>query len=125
MTVLSAPPRQRPDAGFAPRGRYSYLNLLFRFALDWYVDLPWVRQRIRQTHSGIEFSKLFRDIITADVRAGVWAQHPQASEAVSAAFRALEKAWTGYLAEQPDRDQLALEYLADALTCFREITSRA
>ena len=122
MTVLSVNTAAQAKTDFASKGRYTYLRLLFLFGLDWYVELNWVRDRIACLSSGIGFATLFRDIITADARASGWAAHAQARDHIWQAYEDCERAWSHVLAASPDRDQLALEYLADALTRFREAT---
>ena len=120
MTVLSLAAKAQAQTAFAPKGRYTYLRLLFRFGLDWYVELNWVRGRITRLSSGIGFATLFRDIITADPRASRWAAHAKAGDHLRQAYADCERAWCLVLDPSPDRDQVALEYLADALTRFRD-----
>lgn len=125
MTVLS-PTRSKDKAkGFAPSGRYSYIHLLLQFAADWKVDLPWVRSRITALRSSTDFAHLMRDIITTDQSAMRWTAHPNARAILWDIINVLDHAWTAVLRHAPDRQQLTLEYLADALQSLKDQTRTA
>lgn len=122
MTVLSPTDPKHALKGFAPKGRYSYLSLLMQFATDWDADLPDVQSRIAKLHSEADFAHLFRDIITGSKVASSWAAHPNARALLWQVYEALGAAWVNVLRHAPDRQQLTLEYLADALSSFKEVT---
>jgi hypothetical protein len=125
MTVLSPSDPKQALAGFVPKGRYSYLDLLMQFAADWNADLPEVQARIAKLRSDADFAQLFRDIITADRIGSRWVAHPNARILLWVSFQALSTAWVNVLRHAPDCQQLTLEYLADALAAFKQATRTA
>ncbi|MEJ8563288.1 hypothetical protein QTO30_20095 [Yoonia sp. GPGPB17] len=123
MTVLSKTDPKDVTEGFAAKGRYSFPRLLLQFAGDWDVDLQWVRERVSQLQTGAHIAQLFRDIITAKDGGMAWATHPNARDILWNILRGLNAAWENVLQHAPDRNQLTLEYLVDALTHFKRATS--
>lgn len=119
LTVLFSANPKNALKGFAPKGRYSYVSLLLYFAADWKVDLPWVQTRVREFQTSNDLLVLFRDIITADHTRCGWAEHPDAPQILLNTISEMHDAWNRVLAHAPDRDQLTLEYLADALESFQ------
>lgn len=122
MTVLSPTNPKQALVGFAQKGRYSYLSLLMQFAADWDTDLPDVQGRIAKLRSEADIAHLFRDIITGSKVGSRWAAHPNARAILWEAFEALGNAWDNVLRHAPDCQQLTLEYLADALSSFKQAT---
>ena len=123
MRVLSKPDPKDALRGFATKGRYSYIQLLLQFAGDWDVDLPWVRARIAALHTATDCAVLFRDILTAKNGGRRWATHPDARDLLWVFMKDLAAAWENVLSHDPDKNQLTLEYLADALDRFKQATS--
>lgn len=121
MTVLSPFKGKAAARGFPLKGRYSYISLLFDFA-EWGVDLPWVRMRITQLKTSEDVAVLFRDILVARGRNATWHHHPDARGLMIQQLQTLTQAWDATLMPSPDRDQLTLEYLADALKVFARQT---
>lgn len=122
MTVLSQPDPKDALKHFSSKGRYSYIQLLLQFAADWNVDLAWVRSRIAKLHTNIDLALLFRDIITKEETAQTWATHPNARDILWVVMNDLNTAWENVLSAAPDREQLTLEYLSDALDRFKTAT---
>jgi hypothetical protein len=125
MTVLSQTRSKDKAKGFAPSGRYSYIHLLLQFAADWKVDLPWVRSRITALRSSTDFAHLMRDIITNDKSVMRWAAHPNARAILWDIMKVLDYAWSAVFRHTTDRQQLTLEYLADALQSLKDQTRTA
>lgn len=114
MTVLSPAKGKAAAVGFPINGPYSYITLLLDFA-EWGVDLPWVRMRIARLKSGDDFAGLFRDILVASGSRATWHHHSDARRILMRHFETMAQSWDTVLSLSPDRSQLTLEYLADAL----------
>ena len=121
MTVLSPPIGRAATIGFPQTGRYSYTSLLIDFAL-WDVDLPKVRARIDTLKTSDDLLVLFRNVVVAPGQAARWHHHPQARSILMQQFEKLAQAWDTVLSTCPDRVQLTLEYLADALKHLADAT---
>jgi hypothetical protein len=121
MTVHSTTISVTAPLVFPKTGKYCYTTLLLDFA-QWGVDLPSIRKRINELKAGEEFATLFRDIIVARGELATWHKHPNAGEILLGQYRTLNQAWLHMLSHAPDRTQLALEYLADALKAFADQT---
>lgn len=124
MTVLSLTTGKEATIGFPNQGRYSYITLLLDF-IEWGVDLPWVRARIVGLKTGTDFAELFGEIIVQSKSKSRWCQHPNARHILSHHCETMIAAWDTTLASSPDRNQLTLEYLADALKRFAAKTKHA
>ncbi len=124
MTVLSHASGKEATIGFPINGRYSYITLLLDF-IEWGVDLPWVRARIARLKTGEDFAELFGEIIVQSKSKSRWCQHPSARDILLRHCETLIAAWDNTLAATPDRNQLTLEYLADALKRFANETKHA
>lgn len=124
MTVLSLTTGKTAAAGFAAKGRYSYIALLLDFA-EWGVDLPDLRKRIAHVNSGEDFSALFGEIIVISKVKSRWSRHADARRILLAHCQTLISAWETTLSSSPDCAQLTLEYLADALKRFEAETQIA
>lgn len=122
MSVLSHTKTTTAAKGFVPSGRYSYVAMLLQFVADWNVDLPWIIARIDQLKTSVDLASLFRDIITADKRGSRWASHPNARDILWTIMSTLSTAWECVLRHAPDRAQLTLEYLVDALDRLKTAT---
>lgn len=124
MTVLSPAKGKAATIGFPIHGPYSYITLLLDFA-EWGVDLTWVRGRIAQLKTGEDFAELFGEIIVQSTSKSRWCKHPQARSILMHHCETLVAAWDTTLAFSPERDQLTLDYLADALRRFAQETKLA
>lgn len=124
MTVLSHASGKEATIGFPIHGRYSYITLLLDF-IEWGVDLPLVLARIARLKTGTDFAKLFGDTIVQSKSKTRWCQHPNARCILLRHCETLITAWDTTLASSPDRNQLTLEYLADALKRFAAETKNA
>lgn len=124
MTVLSPATGKAATIGFPIHGPYSYITLLLDF-IEWGVDLPWVRARIAQLKTGEDFAELFGEIIVLSKSKSRWCTHPEARGILLRHCETLVTAWDTTLAFSPDRDQLTLDYLADALRRFAQETKIA
>ncbi|MDA7425705.1 hypothetical protein [Thalassococcus lentus] len=124
MTVLSHASGKEATIGFPINGRYSYITLLLDF-IEWGVDLPWVRARIARLKTGEDFAELFGDIIVQSKSKSCWYQHPSARDVLLRHCETLIAAWDTTLASSPDRNQLTLEYMVDALKRFAAETKHA
>lgn len=122
MTVLPPAKGKAAIKGFPIHGRYSYITLLLDF-IEWGVDLPWVRARIARLKTGEDFAELFGEIIVQSKSKSRWCQHPSARGILLYHCQTLVVAWDNTLAFSPDRNQLTLEYLADALKRFATETT--
>lgn len=124
MTVLSPATGKATTLGIPIHGSYSYITLLLDF-IEWGVDLPWVRARIASLKTGEDFAELFGEIIVQSKSKSSWCQHPSARGILLRHCKTLITAWDTTLASSPDRNQLTLEYLADALKRFAAETKHA
>lgn len=121
MTVLSPAKPKQSIAGFPLTGRYSHTSLLLDFA-EWSADLPWVRSRIDELRCSEDFVDLFGDLIVLNRSKARWSDHPDARAILMRHCETLMTAWDNTLSTCPDRAQLTLEYLIDALKRFEQQT---
>lgn len=104
--------------------RSERLHQMLCLLCDWNFDIDELNTRIASTANGIEFAKLFRDVVCHDPKARAdWFASPQARQALTQAIENCDTAWDHHLAYSPDRASEARDYICQALTRFKDHTS--
>ena len=121
IDLLTAPARAGAN-GTSIADKAAHLRLVMQFAGDWGYSADEARHRLASVASGMEFARLFRDIVCHDPNKAYWVRHPSARVVLGATMQNCVTAWCGYLQFSAERDAEALDYLAEALARFKAAT---
>lgn len=120
MIDISINTTQRPT----PADRSERLQQMLQLLCDWNVDIDEINARIASVANGVEFAKLFRDVVCRDPKArAAWFASPNARAALTQTIGNCDTAWDHHLAYSPDRVSEARDYICQALAWFKNQTS--
>ncbi len=104
--------------------RSERFHQMLQLLCDWNFDIDELNDRIAGVASGIDFAKLFRDVVCRDPEdRKTWVASHNARDALTQAINNFDTAWDHHLAFSPDRASEARDYICQALDRFKTQTS--